>query len=49
VVAAWVYTWIWLPTVMLTVVFPLLLFPTGRSLSPRWRPLTWLAVGLTVA
>jgi hypothetical protein len=37
-VAAWVYTWIWNPVIMLTVVFPLLLFPTGRSLSPRWRP-----------
>jgi uncharacterized membrane protein len=34
---------------MLMVVFPLLLFPTGRSLSPRWRPVTWLAVGLVVA
>jgi len=49
VVAAWVYTWIWNPVIMLTVVFPLLLFPTGRSLSPRWRPVTWLAVGVTVA
>jgi hypothetical protein len=48
-VAAWVYTWIWLTLIILTVVFPLLLFPTGRSLSPRWRPVTWLAVGLTVA
>ena len=45
--AAWVFTWIWLPIGMLTVVFPLLLFPTGRSLSARWRPVTWLAVGLT--
>ena len=48
-IAAWVYTWIWNPIIMLTVVFPLLLFPTGRSPSPRWRPVTWLAVGLTVA
>jgi hypothetical protein len=48
-VAAWVFAWIWAPTIMLTVVFPLLLFPTGRSLSPRWRPVTWLAVGVTVA
>jgi hypothetical protein len=48
-VAVWVVTWIWSPTIMLMVVFPLLLFPTGRSLSPRWRPVTWLAVGLVVA
>jgi hypothetical protein len=48
-VAAWVNTWIWPPTIMLMVVFPLLVFPTGRSLSPRWRPVTWLAVGLVVA
>ena len=48
-VAAWVFAWIWAPTIMLTVVFPLLLFPTGRSLSPRWRPAMWLAVGVTVA
>jgi hypothetical protein len=48
-VAAWLFTWIWDPAITLTLVFPLLLFPTGRSLSPRWRPLTWLAVGLTAA
>jgi hypothetical protein len=48
-VAAWLFTWVWDPAIVLTLVFPLLLFPTGRSLSPRWRPLTWLAVGLTAA
>jgi hypothetical protein len=48
-VAAWLFTWVWDPAIVLTLVFPLLLFPTGRSLSPRWRPLTWLAVGLTGA
>jgi hypothetical protein len=46
-VAAWVLTWIASPTLMLTLVFPLLLFPNGRPLSTGWRPVTWLAVGLT--
>jgi hypothetical protein len=47
-VAFWVSLWIWNPINML-LVFPLLLFPTGRSLSRRWRPVIWLAVALTVA
>jgi hypothetical protein len=47
--AAWVEAWIWYLMIMLTLVFPLLLFPTGRSLSPRWRPVAWLAVAVTVA
>jgi hypothetical protein len=33
--AAWVLGWIWPPTLILMLVFPLLLFPTGHSLSPR--------------
>jgi hypothetical protein len=36
-VAAWVSNWIWLPIGLLTVVFSPLLFPTGRSVSSRWR------------
>jgi hypothetical protein len=47
--AVWVSAWIWNPIIILTLVFPLLLFPTGRSPSPRWRPVSWLAVGLVVA
>ena len=46
--AAWILGWIWPPTLILMLVFPLLLFPTGHSLSPRWRPVTWLAAGVAV-
>jgi hypothetical protein len=48
-VAAWVSNWIWTPIIFLTLVFPLLWFPTGRPLSPRWQPVTWLALGLMAA
>ena len=47
-VADWVVGWIWDPTVVLICVFPLLLFPTGRSLSPRWLPVAWVAAATTV-
>ena len=37
----------WVPSVFLALVFLPLLFPTGRLLSPTWRPAAWLgAVGL---
>ncbi|MDQ3642709.1 MAG: hypothetical protein M3450_14885, partial [Actinomycetota bacterium] len=40
---------IWLPSVTLTITFLLLLFPHGRLLSPRWRPVAWLAAAVTIA
>ncbi|WP_406054232.1 hypothetical protein [Kribbella sp. NBC_00889] len=43
-VIGWVSTWAWLP-VWLAPTFGLLLFPTGRLPSRRWRPVAWLAVG----
>ena len=41
-IAAWVASWIWVPFVGLISTFLLLLFPTGRLPSPRWRPVAWL-------
>jgi hypothetical protein len=49
VIAAWIGTWVWLPSVTLTISFLLLLFPHGRLLSPRWRPVAGLAAAVTVA
>jgi hypothetical protein len=43
--AAW-YQWWWLPLFGLILVFTPLLFPTGRLLSARWRP---VAVAAAVA
>jgi signal transduction histidine kinase len=41
-VAAWTSTWLRLPMVAL-VVLVVLLFPDGRLLSTRWRPVVWTA------
>ncbi len=43
--AAWFVNWAWvIPTAGLA--FMLLLFPTGRLRSPRWRPATWLVAAV---
>jgi hypothetical protein len=43
VLAAWYNSWWWYPTLVLVLVFTPLLFPTGRLLSARWRPVAVVA------
>jgi hypothetical protein len=45
--SAWYNNWWWYPTVTLSTVFTLLVFPTGRLLSARWRPIAWLTAAIT--
>jgi hypothetical protein len=47
--AGWVQHWVWLVVDMSFVALVPLRFPTGRLVSPRWRPAWWLAVGATAA
>jgi signal transduction histidine kinase len=47
-VASWASSWAWSPAIVLTFTFLLLLFPTGRLPSRRWRPVAWLS-GLAMA
>jgi hypothetical protein len=47
VVAAWYHQQFWIPMLTLVSVFTLLLFPTGRLLSARWRPVAAAAAAAT--
>lgn len=46
--AQWFNVWLWIPNTLLPFTFLLLLFPDGRLLSARWRPVAW-AAGLGTA
>jgi hypothetical protein len=37
--------WTYAPTVAILAIFLPLYFPTGRLLSPRWRPVVWSGIG----
>lgn len=41
--ARWFSIWVWIPNVLLPFTLPLLLFPDGKLLSTRWRPVAWAA------
>jgi hypothetical protein len=45
---AWPSTWMWVSALMLIILFVPLYFPDGHLLSPRWRPVLWLALLFSV-
>jgi hypothetical protein len=40
---AWIENWAWLPLLSTITTLLLLLFPTGRPPSRRWRPVAWIS------
>jgi len=44
--AAWLYSWMWVPTITLAGVHALLLFPDGHLPGPGWRVVAWLGASL---
>jgi hypothetical protein len=46
-VMAWLSIWVWI-LMFSFIVYLLLLFPTGRLPSNRWRPFAWLSAALTL-
>jgi hypothetical protein len=46
-VMAWLSEWSRGPTILGAFALVFLLFPEGRPLSPRWRPIVWLTAAIT--
>jgi hypothetical protein len=46
--SGWLSEWVWYVWLTLAGIFLPQLFPTGRPLSPRWRPLLWLGAAALV-